>query len=131
MIATVAAGLLYTLDLDKSIKIWIGYQILAGAAVSVSAQIVLNIAHASVGSKDIATVTANLYFFQTAGCGFSISAGQAAFGQFSHYRPRVDPALVVATDAAELRKVFILDELPSNLVAYRHGPKLSLHLELA
>ena len=60
-IATVAIGLLYTLDLDTSTGKWIGYQILAGSAIAFSVQNGLNIAQANVGSEDIAAVTANLY----------------------------------------------------------------------
>ena len=60
-IATVAIGLLYTLDLDTSTGKWIGYQILAGSAIAFSVQNGLNIAQANVSPEDIAAITANLY----------------------------------------------------------------------
>ena len=60
-IATIAIGLLYTLDLDTSTGKWIGYQILAGSAIAFSVQSSLNIAQANVGPEDISAVTANLY----------------------------------------------------------------------
>ena len=60
-IATVAIGLIYSLDLDTSTGKWIGYQILAGSAIAFSVQSALNIAQANVGPEDISAVTANLY----------------------------------------------------------------------
>jgi MFS family permease len=59
--ATIAVGLLYTLDLDTSTGKWIGYQILAGSAIAFSVQNGLNIAQANVGPEDLSAVTANLY----------------------------------------------------------------------
>lgn len=60
-LATVGTGLLYTLDVNTGSGKWIGYQILAGAALAFPFQNALNIAQADVDSEDISTVTATLY----------------------------------------------------------------------
>lgn len=60
-VATVASGLFYSMDTHTPSAKWIGYQILAGAAISFPYQNCLNIAHAKVGDEDISTVTAILY----------------------------------------------------------------------
>lgn len=60
-LATVGTGLLYTLDVNTGSGKWIGYQILAGAALAFPFQNALNIAQADVDSENISTVTATLY----------------------------------------------------------------------
>ncbi|KAJ5451878.1 Major facilitator superfamily domain general substrate transporter [Penicillium cf. griseofulvum] len=127
-IATIAIGLLCTLDIDTSIGKWIGYQILAGSAIAFSVQNGLSIAQANVGPEDISAVTANLYFFKTVGGAFTTAAGQAAFinellSHLATSAPQVDPELVSSTGAAQLRDVFGPDDLPGILIAYMQGLK--------
>ncbi|KOS18116.1 putative HC-toxin efflux carrier [Escovopsis weberi] len=127
-VACVGIGLLYTLDEHTPTAKWIGYQILSGAAIAFSVQNGMNIAQANVGPEDLAFVVANVYFFQTLGGAFRTGAGQAAFvnqllAKLPSTAPGVDPALVIATGAVELRNVFSPEELPGILVAYMHGLK--------
>ncbi|KAJ5493866.1 Major facilitator superfamily domain general substrate transporter [Penicillium fimorum] len=135
-IATVAIGLLCTLDIDTSIGKWIGFQILAGSAIAFSVQNGLNIAQANVGAEDISAVTANLYFFQTVGGAFTTASGQAAFinqllAHLPISAPQVDPELVSSTGAAQLREVFGPDDLPGILVAYMQGLKTAFAVATA
>lgn len=60
MLATVAIGLIYTLDIQTPTAKWIGYQVFAGAAMAFAIMHGLTIAQANVGPKDIPAVTANL-----------------------------------------------------------------------
>lgn len=60
-LATVATGLLFTLDVDTPSAKWIGYQIIAGAAIAFPFQNSLNIAQANADPQDISTVTSILY----------------------------------------------------------------------
>lgn len=147
-LATVGIGLLYTLDLDTSTGKWIGYQVLVGSSMAFSVQNALNIAQANVGPEDIAAVVASVYcmygvfylricrrelthifiVFQTVGGAFTTSVGQSAFfnqllAKLSSTRSDIDPALVIATGATELRHVFTPDQLPDVILAYMHGLK--------
>jgi len=57
-IATVAGGLLYTLDIGTSAGKWIGYQIVAGVGFGASFQIPIIVTQATVSPADLSTVTA-------------------------------------------------------------------------
>lgn len=65
-----------------------------------------------------------------------VSAGQAAFTNRLLVRaailvPGVNPALVVATGATQLRAVFSVEELPGILSAYMDGLKSAFALAVA
>lgn len=59
MLATVAIGLTYTLDIGSSTGKWVGYQFFIGAAMAFAIMHGLTMAQANVGPEDLATVTAN------------------------------------------------------------------------
>lgn len=56
-IATIGAGLLYSLDIGTSTGKWIGYQIVSGAGWGLAYQVPINAAQGSVDPSDIASVT--------------------------------------------------------------------------
>lgn len=60
-LTTVGMGLLYTLDVDTPSAKWMGYQILLGASLAFPFQNCLNVVHANVEGKDIASATSILY----------------------------------------------------------------------
>ncbi len=60
MLATVAIGLIYTLDIGTSTAKWVGYQFFVGATMAFAIMHGLSIAQANVGPEDLAAVTANL-----------------------------------------------------------------------
>ncbi|KAH8809286.1 major facilitator superfamily transporter [Xylogone sp. PMI_703] len=134
-VATVAAGLLYMLDLHTSEARWIGYQVLAGFAYGFSIQIPMMITQANATPEDIPSVTTINLCFQILGGAFFLSGSQAAFvntmaGHLHADAPSIDPLLVVATGATELRKVFG-DQVVGVLKAYMSGLKVSFALSLA
>ncbi|KAK7749625.1 hypothetical protein SLS53_000203 [Cytospora paraplurivora] len=135
-LATVTAGLMYTLDIDTPAGKWIGYQILGGVGWGLAVQIPIITVQVSAPAEDLAEVTAILFFFQTVGAAFIISAAQAAFVNvvvktLPYSAPSVDPARLVATGATELRKVFMPEQVPGILVAYMAGLKASFLVSLA
>ena len=74
--------------------------------------------------------------FQTIGGAFFVSACQTAFANRLLSRvpataPGVNPKLVVATGATQLRDVFSKADLPGILVAYMDGLKLVFALAIA
>jgi MFS family permease len=58
IIGVVAAGLLYTLDIDTSIGKWIGYQLLAGVGWGLAFQVPIIVGQANADPGDISSVTA-------------------------------------------------------------------------
>ncbi|EOO00201.1 putative major facilitator superfamily transporter protein [Phaeoacremonium minimum UCRPA7] len=135
-IATIAAGLLYTLDIGTSSGKWIGYQIIGGIGWGLAFQVPIITGQATSPTKDLAEVTAIILFFQTVGGAFLVSAAQSSFVNvltkvLPHSAPNVNPMQVVLTGATELRDVFTPEEIPGILVAYMRGLKISFALSLA
>ncbi|KAJ9616611.1 hypothetical protein H2200_000330 [Cladophialophora chaetospira] len=134
--ATVAIGLIYTLDIGTPTAKWVGYQFFVGATMAFSIMTGLTVAQANVGPEDLAAVTANQQFFQTLGGAFSTSAGQAAFtnrllATLPRTAPGVAPGLVLLTGASELHNVFPADVLPGVLKAYMVGIKAAFAVAVA
>ncbi|CAM1504942.1 Fc.00g025330.m01.CDS01 [Cosmosporella sp. VM-42] len=136
MLATVAIGLIYTLDIGTSTAKWAGYQFFTGAALAFAIMHGLSIAQANVGPEDLAAVTANVLFFQTIGGAFSTAAGQSAFvnrllATLPKTAPGVNPGLILATGASELHRVFSPEVLPGVLEAYMDGLKAAFAVAVA
>ncbi|KAJ5963885.1 Major facilitator superfamily domain general substrate transporter [Penicillium vulpinum] len=107
----------------------------ARAAIAFPYQNCLNIAHAKVDAEDISTVTAILYFFQTLGGAFSISAAQSAFVNrlittLPLTAPGVDPLAVYVTGSTELRIVFPAEDIPGIILAYMQGIKAAFAVSI-
>ncbi|CAH0051604.1 unnamed protein product [Clonostachys solani] len=129
-IATIGAGLLYTLDIGTSSGKWIGYQILAGSAYGVGFQIPMIHGQANAKFEDLATTTAILMFFQTIGSAFLLSAAQSAFVNKIATVLRssaldVDVGTVIATGATEIRHAFPADQVPGIVIAYMEGLRVT------
>ncbi|TGJ82165.1 hypothetical protein E0Z10_g6613 [Xylaria hypoxylon] len=119
-------GLCYTFDVDTSIGKWIGFEILAGFGLGGALQIPVIVGQVSVGSADLSSATAIMLCFQTLGGAFWVAASQSVLVNtlllaLPKSAPGVDPSLVLATGAGQLRSVFTKEELPGILVAYLDG----------
>ncbi|KAF2122755.1 major facilitator superfamily transporter [Lophiotrema nucula] len=130
VLATIAAGLLYTLDIGTGTGKWIGYQILAGFGWGISFQVPIIVVQGTAALTDLASVSAIILFFQTIGGAFLVAAAQSGFvnqivNKLHSTAPSVNPALVVATGATELRNVFPAGELDGVLTAYMAGIKVT------
>ncbi len=60
MFATVAVGLLYTINIDTSTARWVGLQFFVGATMAFAIMHGLTIAQANVGPEDLPAVTSNV-----------------------------------------------------------------------
>ncbi|OKL62584.1 hypothetical protein UA08_02968 [Talaromyces atroroseus] len=134
-IATIAAGLLYTLDIGTGTGKWIGYQILAGFGYGISFQVPIIVCQGTGDPSDLASMTAIILFFQTIGGAALIGAAQSGFvnqllRRLPSTAPTVNPNLVVAAGATELRNVFSADELSGILVAYMAGIKVTFAITI-
>ena len=145
ILATIGSGLLYTLDIGTAAGYWIGYQTLAGIGLGLGFQVPIIVVQASVAPDDLAAVTSMVLcklssapylhslgllslriVFQTIGGSFFVSAGQSAFenrliNSLAKNAPTVDPALVLATGATEIRTTFSGAELHGVLESYLDG----------
>jgi hypothetical protein len=135
-LSAVASGLIYTLGATSPSSKWIPFQAILGIGLGLVFQIPVIVNQSAVEPSDLSSVSAMTLFFQTIGGAFFISAGQAAFANRLLARipvtaPGVNPALVVATGATDLRKVFSAHDLPGILVAYLDGLRVAFAIAIA
>ncbi|KAK3297389.1 major facilitator superfamily domain-containing protein [Chaetomium fimeti] len=126
VLATVASGLLYTLDIRTSPAKVLGYQILGGHGWGAAFQVPIVMAQATAAPGDISSVTAIILLFQNLGGAFMLSAAHPAFVRTMMQRlamtaPSVDPLLMLGTGATQIRTVVPPDVVPGVLVAYMAG----------
>ncbi|KAM5350085.1 hypothetical protein ACJ41O_006590 [Fusarium nematophilum] len=124
-IATVAAGLIYTLDIGTGSGKWIGYQVLAGLAWGAGLQVPMIGTQGTSRESDLASNTAIL-----------LSVAQTSFlqtmlKQMREMAPQVSQSQLVQTGATEIRHVF--DENVTLLVirSYMDGLKVAFALVIA
>ncbi|KAL2017360.1 hypothetical protein VTK56DRAFT_2283 [Thermocarpiscus australiensis] len=134
-IATIAAGLLYTLDINTGTAKWVGYQILGGLAWGAGFQVPIIVGQATAAPQDVSSVTAIILFFQTVGGAFWVSAGQSAFvntlvTRLASSAPDVQPLVLLGTGATEIRDVFTPEQVPGILVAYMDGINTALAIAI-
>ncbi|KAF6826798.1 major facilitator superfamily transporter [Colletotrichum plurivorum] len=135
-IATVGAGLIYTLDIGTGSDKWIGYQVLAGLAWGAAFQVPIIAVQGTVSETDMASATAVLLFFQTVGGAFYVAAAQSGFlmtvlKKVAENVPGVDPNLVVLTGATQIRTAFSPEDVPGVIQAYMDGLKVAFALAIA
>ncbi|KAF1974842.1 putative MFS transporter [Bimuria novae-zelandiae CBS 107.79] len=129
-LATVAAGLIYTLEVDSSSGEWIGYQVFIGLTVGLGFQVPVMASQALAKEEDIPTTTALIMFFQTMGGALGVSAAQTAFSNkliasLVKKVPEVNPVQVLAVGATDIRKVFPPELLPGIVESYMDGLKVT------
>ncbi|KAF9881763.1 efflux pump antibiotic resistance [Colletotrichum karsti] len=128
--ATVAAGLLFTLDIGTEPIKWVMYQVLAGIGFGIAIQVPMIISQSSIDLSDLASITALMMFSQTTGAAVLVSAAQAAFGnvllqEAQMTAPDIKPEALIMTGVGSLRQVFRPDQLAGILVAYMRGLKIT------
>jgi MFS transporter, DHA2 family, glioxin efflux transporter len=135
-LATIGAGLIYTLEQDTGSDKWIGYQALFGIGLGLVFQIPVIVNQSLVTPSDLSSITAQTLFFQTIGGAFFISAAQAGFVNRLLARvvitaPTVDAARVIATGATDLKNVFNPEEFQGIIIAYLAGLKVAFAIAIA
>jgi hypothetical protein len=128
----VGCGLISTLDVDTSFSKWFGYQLLTGVGAGMSIQVSLLAVQAVLDIEDVPIGTVCIIFFQTLGGTLFVAVAQTVFQNgvvraAKELVPDIDPALVLATGATQLRAALANigkeDELPEVLKAYMVGLK--------
>jgi EmrB/QacA subfamily drug resistance transporter len=136
ILGTISAGLIYTFDIGTSMGKWIGYQIFYGAAIGMGFQMGITIAQANATPADMSQVTATVFFFQTIGGSFSVSAAQSGFvnrlvSELVKKAPNINPQMVIGTGATQIRHAFSADQIPTIVLAYMAGIKVTFALVVA
>lgn len=126
ILSAVGCGMIYTLDVDSPSSEWIGYQALVGIGLGLIFQIPVIVAQSLVKPADLSSVSAIILFFQTMGGAIWISAAQAIFTNklisgIATSAPGVNPGLVLATGATDLRHVFSGADLDGIVHSYMEG----------
>lgn len=136
ILSAVASGLIYTLQIDSPSREWIGFQVLLGIGIGAIFQIPATAAQSVVDSEDLSSVSSMVLFFQTIGGSLWVSAAQAGFANrliasLPSVAPNVNPALVLATGATELRNVFTPQQVSGILIAYMDGLRIPFAVVIA
>ncbi|KAL0254693.1 hypothetical protein SLS55_009216 [Diplodia seriata] len=136
VLAAVGSGLIYTLDIGSPSSHWIGYQALAGIGSGLGIQVGVIVSQAIVPAVDVSSVTAIILFWQTLAGAIFVSAAQSLFANrlvrsVPREVPGLNPGLVIATGATELRDVFSDDQIAGVVRAYMDGLKDAYALDIA
>lgn len=129
ILATVAAGLMYTLQRDSDSIAWIGYQILLGVGIGLVFQVPATVAQSIVEPADISIAFAMVLFFQTMGGAIWICTAQCGFANkllssLVTVAPGIDPEAVLAVGATDLRQTFTTSAISGILTAYMDGLRI-------
>jgi len=126
----VGSGLITTLDVNTGFGKWFGYQLLTGVGAGLSIQVSLLAVQTVLDIEDVPIGTACVIFFQTLGGALFVAVAQTVFQNgivraAKELVPDIDPLLLLATGATQLRDVLKSigkqDELPKVLDVYMAG----------
>lgn len=103
-------SMITTFSLDSPIRVWFGYQVLAGLGVGVGFQLGILVVQAVLPQEDIAVATACVQFFQSFGGAIFIAVAQTVFqnGLVDGIRrdvPGLDPQIFINSGASQVRQV--------------------------
>lgn len=123
IIMAIGAGLLTTFQTDTDHPKWIGYQLLFGVGVGLGMQQPLMCVQTALPTADVPIGTAIMMFAQTLGGALFISVGQNVFQNqllknLAKVVPGLNPAIVLATGATEIKDKIPAQFLPGVLHAY-------------
>lgn len=127
VLAAVASGLFYTLDVNSAAGRWIGFQILGGFGWGLTIQVPMIMGQAIVQTVDLPLITASTLFFNTVGGAVFVAAGQGSLvaKMIASLPAGVDARQVLAAGATAIREVFPADVVPGILEAYISGLRVA------
>jgi hypothetical protein len=136
VLMAIGAGLLSTFETDSNSPKWIGYQFLFGAGVGFGMQQTLIAVQTTLAADDVAIGTAIMMFTQTLGGALFISVGQNVFTNqliknLGAVVPDLDPKIVLAVGATELKNAIPAQFLPGVLTAYNLALTQTFYVSVA
>lgn len=119
----IGAGMLYTLKINSSPGIWIGYQVLAGFGAGAGVQVPFVAVQVVLNEKEMPTGNAAVFFFNSLGGAVAISIAQNIFvnslsKEIPKLAPGMNPQTVIEAGATHVREVVPAALLPGVLDAY-------------
>ncbi|CAK5282664.1 unnamed protein product, partial [Mycena citricolor] len=123
VIASVGAGLITTLGVSSGHAKWIPYQIIYGFGMGLGQNQPALAAQAVLDIDDVPSGTTIVMFGQTLGGALFVSVGQNVFTNklvagLTQYAAGLDPNVVLAAGATNLRSIVPADKLAGVLLAY-------------
>lgn len=137
VLCAIGAAMITTFEVDTPSSHWIGYQILFGAGVGFGMQQTMIAVQACLEGDDIAVGTAIVMFSQTLGGALFIAVGENVFENklVSNIAAAnitgLDPAVVLATGATNIKTVFPAEFLPTVLTAYNNALTNAYYVSVA
>lgn len=110
IVFTVGAGMITTFTLNSPIRVWLGYQVLAGLGIGVGFQLSVLVVQAVLPPKDIPVATACVQFFQSLGGAIFIAVAQTVFQNgliegVERNVPDLDPSIFINSGADQVRQI--------------------------
>lgn len=132
----IGCGLLYTLKVDSSPGIWIGYQVITGFGAGTCMQIPFTAVQVVSDEKDMPVANAIAVFSNTLGGATSISITQNIFynslaKELAKRAPEVDAQRIIRAGATQLRALVPENLLPQVREAYLQGIVTAFILPIA
>lgn len=137
---TVGAGMITTFTLDSPIRIWLGYQVLAGLGVGVGFQLSVLVVQAVLPPEDIPVGTACVQFFQSFGGAIFIAVAQTVFQNglvkgVERDAPGLDPQIFINSGADQVKEILASMHMEQYttavLNAYLSGLKNTYYITVA
>lgn len=129
-----------TFSLDSPLRVWFGYQVLAGLGIGVGFQLGILVVQAVLPQEDIAVATACVQFFQSFGGAILIAVAQTVFqnGLINGIRrnvPGLDPQIFINSGASQVRQILasmgMEQYTKAVLTAYLTGLRHSYYITVA
>ncbi|KAG7286180.1 hypothetical protein NEMBOFW57_008485 [Staphylotrichum longicolle] len=127
---TVGSGMITTFALDSPLRVWFGYQVLAGLGIGVGFQTGVLVVQNSVSHEWIPQATACVQFFQSLGGAIFIAVAQAVFQNgltegIQRDAPGLPPQVFINSGASQIPQVLeqmhASQYLTAVLTAYLEG----------
>ncbi|KAH7356997.1 putative efflux pump antibiotic resistance protein [Rhexocercosporidium sp. MPI-PUGE-AT-0058] len=136
LLATVGAALLYTVDLNSSRARYLGPQVVFGFGIGLGCQVPMMALQSFSPPEDVASVTSIIVMMNSLSGEYFVTAAQSLFanrllGSLATSAPSINPGLVLATGATELRRVFNGSDLLKVISSYMVGTKAVFAWSLA
>ncbi|KAL2176181.1 major facilitator superfamily domain-containing protein [Thermothelomyces heterothallicus CBS 202.75] len=137
---TVGAGMITTFDLDSPLRVWFGYQVIAGLGIGIGFQTGALVVQNSVSHEWIPQATACVQFFQVMGGAIFIAVAQAVFqnglaDEMERSVPGLPPQVLIHSGASEIPRVLermhASRYLTAVLTAYMHGLRNTYYITVA
>ncbi|KAF2475230.1 MFS gliotoxin efflux transporter glia [Lindgomyces ingoldianus] len=128
--ATIGVSMIYTLDMQTSSRVWIGYELLTAMGVGLALQIPMIANQAAVSTEDMASATSLSLFMENVGTSLFVAGSEAAFTNgllhsLIKKAPTLDANEVLGAGVTQIRSSFTQNEVKIILASYLDGCRVS------